>query len=451
MKSIYIDITPLPQEKKFTYLSSDATSAGTSLAVQSIVGLTTTAQILLLGEIKQEKAEVVYPSRATVPSGTTIYLFNTTAFDHSQDTKVTVLDWDEVQFWHAATVAGVKSVLSTMAIQPDMDYNYYNDTAQTTGYYFTRYRNTLTSGVSDYSDAIPYGDYADNTVFKIKQRALESCNEKISDLITHEWLNQQLWQARREYHNSQGKRPFRRMFNADLGNVATGAYRVNLPSDIESPHTAENLFGVRISTNGNLDYYDKKYWDFDYQGKPHTTTDVAYVIGQQDLWCSDVRDFSDSGTVQLEDDTITYSAKGVSGGTLRISADGGHNHAVATDVWQNVSMGLPSRYAVFMDAKGSASINFNCPFSTSYVNQNIWGDYYRTLVDYDSDADVLDEPEYDMYVYWLAWCIKKKKAQGLQPLQDPDFLMWQQKKAESLAKEYLGTEIRIYPEMYDNE
>ena len=94
---------------------------------------------------------------------------------------------------------------------------------------------------------------------------------------------------------------------------------------------------------------------------------------------------------------------------------------------------------------GSAYIYFNMPVDTVYVDQNIWSDYYRMVVDYDSDADTLDEPNYDMYVPYLSWRIKKKKDQGLKPLDDPDYQEWTFRKNTALANEYLATQIRIQP------
>jgi len=448
MRNIYTDNTTLTKDKKYTFLSSDVISGATSLSVQSIVGFESTAQILLIGEIgEDEKTEIVYPSHHTAPSGTTIYLYGSTSFDHSQDTKVYAIDWDEIEISHASTTTGVKSVLGTMTIQVDLKESLYKDTAKTSGYYFTRLKDSVNSIYTDYSDPIPYEGYEDNTVYMIKKRALESCNEEIGDLITHEFLNEALWEARREYHNAPGKRPFRRKFNVDIGNVTTGMYRVAVPSDLESPYTAENLYGVRIGTEENMEYYDKKEWDKDYEGVAHTYLNQAYTVGDQDLWCNDVRDFDDSGSVTIENDTIEYSAKGVSGGTLRISTQGSNDHSAETDVWQNESMGLPNKFTVFFDNTGSAHIYFNCPIDTTYVNQNIWADYYRTLVEYDSDADELDEPDYDMYVPYLAYRIKKKKNKGLQPLTDPDYILWQTKKQTSLRNERLGSEIRFIPDI----
>ena len=74
-------------------------------------------------------------------------------------------------------------------------------------------------------------------------------------------------------------------------------------------------------------------------------------------------------------------------------------------------------------------------------------DYYSKIVAMDSDADILDEPDFDMYVPYLAWRIKQRKNKGLDPLTDPHYELWQLRKAQALQKEYLGVQIRLVPEV----
>ena len=271
--------------------------------------------------------------------------------------------------------------------------------------------------------------------------------EKVGDLITHDYLNKALWQARREYHISPGKRPFRRKFNIDIGDASTGSFRINLPTDVESPYSAENVFGVRIGTEPNMDYYDKKEWDFDYRNRPHSTLDVPYTRGTStSIWLANGRDFSGSPTISVEGMNIGCTRITGSQNSFTITTHGSYPSALAgSDAWENAYYGLPNKFTVWADPEGSAYIYFNRPIDTAYMNQNIYADYYRTLVQYNSDADILDEPNYDMYVNHLAFMIKKKKNEGIQPLDDPDYILWQIKKKEALDNEYLGTDIRISP------
>ena len=453
-KTLYLDNSVISREKKFTFLSADSPSSSSTISVQSIVGFhsltTSSGQIILIGELGAEKSELVRTSQSTAPSGTTVTLRDSTQFDHPQDTKVYIVDWNRAEVSTAATVTGVKSTVTAypINIQADQRETLYRDTSLASGFYFIRFNESIDNTNSDYSDPIPFGGYPDNSVASIKHRALNSIHEKIDEeLVTHEFLNEALWEGRREYHQMPGKRPFRRKFNTDIGNVVTGRYRVDLPIDTEKPHTSENVFGVRIGTEANMFYYDKKDWDFDFRSIPHSTLTAAYAINSRDLYLTSVRDFAETGIVSIQQTNVEYSARSVSGGTLRISVQGSYAVSSGEDVWQNVTYGLPDRFTVWADPGGSAFIYFNRPFSTTYVDQNIYSDYYRTVVDYDTDADILDEPNYDMFISWLAWKIKQRKNKGLNPLTDTDYTVWNFKKTSSVANEYLATDIRITPDV----
>ena len=458
-KSIFTDNTDLTRDKRFTFLTEDVVSTGTTIRVQSIAGFegasTSSGQVVCLGEIGNERTEFLRTANTTGYNPSQAYkevtLRDSMAFDHPQDTKVYIIDWNRLSPEWAATVSGTKATLTAypVYILPDAFEMRYIDSSSTAGYYFTRFNETVGNTYSDYSDAIPYGGFDDNTVFMIKQRALDSLGEVIDgNLITHEYLNECLWEARREYHKSPGKRPFRRKFNTVLGTALTGSFRIELPTDAEKPYSAENVYGVRIGTQANMRYYDKKEWDFDYRNKPHTFLTTAYTVGDQDLYVSNPRDFTDSGVVSVEGINISYSAKSNTGGTLRISSDGSAAASVGSDVWQNVSYGLPDKFTVWADPAGSAYVYFNRPIESAYTGQNIYGDYYRTLVGYDSDADVLDEADYDMYIYFLKAKIKEKKSRGTLILKDDsDFQRWEQRKGNALSNEYLSTDIRIIPDV----
>ena len=448
----YVNNYDIVKDKLHSFLTADTTTSNSTLQVQSIIGFKTN-QLLLLEEIGQQDAEIISTHSSTAPTGTTITLSGNLSQSHSKDTKVSIVQFDAVDFEWALTTTGGKSELSTLAIDIRMPETQYSDLTQSSGYYFARFYDTTqgTAQSSAFSDPIPYSGYSDNTVYEIKRRALDNVGEEIGNKITHAFLNGCLWQARREYHDSPGKRPFRRKYGVDIGNVSTGIYRTLSPSDLERPQTAENLYGVRIGVENNLDYYDKKDFDQDYRDIPHSTLVEDYTVGNTHLSLTSARDFENSGAISIAEDTIEYSAKDITTGSLTISTQGTSNHTTGDDTWQNVSYGLPTKFVVFIDSSGSSYIYFNRPIETLYVDQNIYADYYRTLVAYDSDADELDEPEYDMFVHYLSFRIKKKLNPELKAQNDDDYGLWIQKKNTALAKEYLGTEIRFVPDVENLE
>ena len=406
----------------------------------------------MLGELGNERTEILKTSPSTGPTGTykEITFASAMKFDHPQDTKITVIEWDRIEFSHAATVGGSKTTLRAypLEIMPDQLETYFVDTTKSSGFYFVRFNETIGNTNSDYSDPIPYAGFDDNTVFMIKKRALDDLKEEVDgDIITHEFLDDCLWQARREYHNAEGKRPFRRINNAAIGVALTGSFRIELPLDAERPFTAENVYGVRIGANANMKYMDKKEFDFQYVNVPHSTLDVPYVKGvSTSIWLANGRDFSASAVITIEGTSLQLSRIVGSQNSFTIISHGSWSGSGGSDVWENASYGLPDRFTVFASPEGSAFIYFNRPIETAYVNQNIFADYYRTVIDKDSDADVLDEPEFDMFVDYLKAKIKYRRNKGETDItKDPDYKLWELKKERALSKEYGGVTIRMAP------
>jgi len=457
-KTIYVDNTNLTANKRSTFLTESVVGTSTTLRVQSILGFeslsTSSGQILCIGELGQELTELIVTSSTTSPSAAykEITLASALSFDHSQNTKVYIVDWNRVDTQWASTVDGTKSTLRAypIAIQPDQAETLFVDTAKTSGYYFTRFNETVGNTNSDWSDPVPFGGYDDNSVAAIKQGAVALIGEEIDgNTITHEFLNTELWKARREYHNAPGKRPFRRRFNVAIATALTGSFRVELPTDVERPFTSENIYGVRIGTQPNMTYYDKKSWDFDWRNRPHSTLELPYVKGvSTSLWLANGGDFSGSPTINIEGMNVSATRITGSQNSFTITSHGNWSASGGSDAYENISYGLPWKFTVFGEPGGSSYVYFNMPIDTAYIGQNIYLDYYRTLVGYNSDADILDEPNYDMYQNYLAAAIKHRQDKGKKDItQDPDYKLWLFKKNEALSREVLETDIRIAPDL----
>lgn len=461
MKTIYLNTTDLTRSKRSSNLTEDVVVSGTTLAIQSIIGFesldTSSGQVLCVGKIGDERTELVLTSNTSGQSPSTAYkwIYLKTpflVFDHPQDTPVTIIDFNRAEIQWAASANGTKATLFAYPfnITPDVPEMLFTDTSASAGFYFTRFNRTVDSQNSDWSDAIPYSGFDDNMVASIKKRAVDDLNEEIDGkVITHEYLNECLWTARREYHRAPGKRPFRMKYNVDIGNVLTGSAKIELPTDVEDPVSGENIYGVRIGPNANMEWYDKKEWDADYRNIPHSTLDIAYTAGTStSLWLASGRDFSGSASVMVENSAISLSRITGEQNSFTIVTHSSYSASGGSDVWENVSYGLPSYFTVFAEPEGSAYIYFNRPFDTAYVNMNIYADYYRTLIGKDSDADVLDEPDYDMYVDYLKAKIKHRRSNGENDItKDSDYILWELKKNRALSAEYMSNQIHFTPEI----
>ena len=449
MRTIYVQGKNLTPEKKNTFLTTDISSGSSTLTVQSIVGFAID-QVLCIGEIGEENTEIVHTHAATAPTGTTVTLSANLTFSHNRGTKVYIIDYDQIEISWSATIAGAKTVLTTLAIQADQDETIYKDSVETSGYYFSRFVNSIPTPdtYSEYSDPYAYGGLADNTVWAIKDRALNDLGETLDDDLTDKWLNTVLWEGRRELDNDKavGKWSFRIKRNANIGSIIPGTYTLDLPTDLRKPTTADNILSLRIRDQG-LDYQDINTFNNNYYNVKHSTLNGTVLFGATSITLTDSGDFDESGNISVSGDsvddtidTVAYTANtettNVLSGVTGVQAGG---HATLKDVWQNVNFGLPTAFTVNGENK---KLQFDIPFADTYAGENIYMDYYTALPAYDSDSDVLDEPEYDMFVSWLKWKIKQKVTGGkLKQSEDADYAEWLKQKDNLIAKEKLGQDI----------
>uniref|UniRef100_A0A6H1ZGF0 Putative tail collar protein n=1 Tax=viral metagenome TaxID=1070528 RepID=A0A6H1ZGF0_9ZZZZ len=294
-----------------------------------------------------------------------------------------------------------------------------------------------------WSDAEPYGNFDEDTVYSIKQRALDGLGEKLGGWLTSDWLNERLWEARRLVHAKRKRWSWRQSFDTDLGNVVAGDYRVAMPTDMGKDDTPENIVGLRIGTSQNLTYITKKEMDEEWESVARTTLASDYAIVDASVTLTDSRDIDESGSIQFNDEeTLKYSANAESTGILTVSTAATSAHSAAVNVYQNANFSLPDKFTIYQ-----GYIYFNHPIDADYVDQNYWIDYYKALTEYDSEGDELDEPEFDFYVHYLKFQIKHRQSQGkLKMTNDSDGQLFLSGVGDLIRKEMLGQSIQFIPQ-----
>jgi hypothetical protein len=440
------DLKNLP----FTYLSADEAVGQTTLSVISEVGFVA-ADYVLVGDWETESVEIRKISSTSAGAIVT----DATTYLHPRGTKITLIPYNQIVV-SRSTDGTTYAALSAIDIQPDSQYTVLvRPTDATTDYYKTRFYNSTTLVYSEYSDVVIGSGYTYNTVAAIKDRALSQMGEKVDPLITDAFLNDSLWEARRELDNDPKvlRYSFRTKTNYNLGGIVPGTNTATLPTDLRDPHSVKNILGVRIGKdNQQLTYVDWNDLQSYYNGIAHTTLNGAVLTADTSITLTDSGDFDDSGNIYVAAadtettiDTIAYTANDLSSnvisGVTGIVAAG---HATLTDVWQGDNSGYPSFYSVDSE---NHKIVFNCPFEDDLAGENIYLDYYATLPTYDSDADVLDEPEVDMFVSYLKYKIKALKSNGkLAPQNDGDYVLWLQGKNALIMKEMLCQTVHFFIE-----
>ena len=433
--------TPDIFDQAKTYISADVAAAAVAFTVLSPANFSSNTYVVI-GELGAEDTEL----RLITVTGSS-FAITALTFPHTRGTVVRFIPFNQIELYSATVVGGTYALVgSAFNIRVDALETFTSVAADAaTKAYKVRFKNAQDTTYSDYSDEVVGSGYADNTVFAIKRRAMLELGEKYSEVITDELLDNSLWTARRDLDAVNKRWSFRTTFNSDIGTVAEGAYTVAAPTTLRNPDSPQNILGLRIGKDGNnIKYVDKKTWDMYYNGVFHTTVATQPTVGQTTLVLTDAADFEDSGSILIGDNAITYTAKSTNTLTgIPASGDGSidDTHAAGTNVWQNVSYGTPHCYTIFEN-----TIYFNCPFEDSIDGSNIFMDFYNVLPVKDSDADVLDEPDYDMFVSYLKFIIKSRKSKGtLKAENDSDYLEWLRRRKAFIDRETLNQDIRIVP------
>ena len=433
-----------------TYLSGDEAAAQTVLSVLSETNFSAN-EFIIIGTPGTEQCEIRKIS-STATGAITVTAAITYA--HNQGTLITFIPFDQIEVFSAASSGGIFASLSVVDIRIDSLETFYPRTTDaSTIYYKARFKNTQDTTYSDYSDEVASTGFAYNSVFSVKKRAMDQLTEKVGLLITDEFLDDSLWEARREFDNQFKRLSFRTSFNYDAANLVEGQYSFAVPATLRNPDSPQNILAIRIGSVGrDLSYMDKREFNSQYLSTKHTIVSTQPSVGQTTLVVANVRDLDDSGSIKVGVDTITYTSKTNSTNTLNgipASSTGSItvDHAVGIDVWQNVSYGEPQRYTILED-----TIFFDVPVDSTLEGDNVFMDFYRTLPDKDSDADILDEPDVDMFVSYLKVSIKNKKDKGkLNFSKDSDYQNYVVRRQKAISKEFLHQHVAFIPSVPDSD
>jgi hypothetical protein len=194
MFCVKADLRDILTGAKSSYLNANYLSGVTSLVITNSDGFAKD-DYLLLGNLGSETTEVVQVSAVTTATHT-LDLTSATKFAHSESTKVTIIKYNQVRFYHTATTtySTATPVTGYIDIQPDDFYTKAYDTTNTTGYGWFIFYNSTTLRYTSNSNAIPYGGFEGGAVKTILDSFFSLLNNKELKLITNtdafEWLNE---------------------------------------------------------------------------------------------------------------------------------------------------------------------------------------------------------------------------------------------------------------------
>jgi len=236
--------TSLTDGQRFSYLSTNYSSGVTGVSVVNGTSYSDD-DFVVIGEWGVETTEVMQIDTVSTNSLT---FTAATKYPHSESTKVTIIPYNQVKFYRTTTdTFGTGTLLSTTDIQPDDFYTKYFDSTYNTGYGWYVFYNSFSSATSSNSNAIPYGDFPDNSVKKIFDTFYSSLNNQAQSLITQDdafrWLNEGYAIARNQLNLVNKEYNVPSLYSLA---ITSGVAEYELPEDFSSLICVYNNSGIRI-------------------------------------------------------------------------------------------------------------------------------------------------------------------------------------------------------------
>lgn len=396
-------------------------------------------QIVIIGNPGEEGSELILTHAATAPTGNTVTFASNTTKAHAKDTPVYIVLFNQIEVSNAATVAGAKSVLDTSTINPETVINTYVDYSGSSGYYFTRFKNSITSVYSDYSGAIPVTGLASNTVGYAINQALEELSMSIGGNITYDKLFGMTNQMLRFVRGKLKKWSNNQEFDYNVGTLSMGVRRFAMPTTCYDVNSNRSVLAVRAGNDTPLDYIDRAEY-------LQATEDIAYTevategtVGATSLVLDDTSNLPDSGSVDVYVSgtkyTIEYTDNTKASNTLTVdSSEITVTLPVDSQVWYNVEENDPTYYSIW------DGYLYIWPMITSdYEGMNLNMDFYTDISEVDSEEDIIVGPRFDMLVHYLKFKIRAiSENGGKEDLKDPSYLQFREILQDAIRNEELG-------------
>jgi hypothetical protein len=432
------------QSEAETYLTSDTVSGLVAILVKDPNNIRIN-QVLLVGKEGTQGSEIVKTHATTYPSGSTVTLTSAIAYPHSVSTPIKTLSYDQVEFSFARTDGGTKVVLITTEVMAGLEETRFFATEIVSGvaFYYARYKNSITSTYSAYSDPAPYGGYTLKSARAVIDSALGDINKKTSETLSDEYAFQQINNCQEEVLRELKRWSWMQEFGYIATDTVAGGTRVALPTDCDDQNTNKSVWNFRIGTLPNMTWVDKAKFDemtYDIAQSAVTTRTVA---GMTFVTVADSSDFDDSGSFYAKEDSIAYTSNNKKTGKLTLTT------ALTTEIQAGVilsqsgSLGTPQYYTIY------GGYVYHTPYvSEQYAGHNYVFDYYKLPVPINRDSDTIVIPDPTIVQYYLQWKFLKRLGNGTEDSASQgaynSYLMRREKLKQ---KEVLGKTFRLKPQI----
>lgn len=433
-----------------TYLTADTNAGVTSLPANGINFAAN--QYILLGQVGNNMSEIVQISTATA---TTITLVSATSFAHNRGDLIRFIPYNQIAPEFSTNNGVSFSAISAVAIRADSTETYMQRATDLSTYvYRFRFFNSTTSLNSAYSDTVSGAGYADNTIYAVKKRALDQLGEVRSDLITDQFLNDCIQEARRyaDMNPATFRWSFRTKFGVIQQQMLAGQWQITAPADLRDRNTYKNILSIRIGNqNRPILYQNRVRFNQNYLNVRHATLSAPVVSGASSITLSSTHDMDASGVLSVAGGTIgqlittiNYTGNNKSTNTLTgVTGVPAAGYLTGLDVWQQAVYGLPTAYTI-----DAGLISFDLPLMNIYDAMDAKMDYYSIIPPIATDDQTFDEPFYDLYVPYLKFRIKYAKSNGkIDRDGDTDYKDWITGLSNLIGQETTGQIMNFIPDV----
>lgn len=175
----------LTQDAQFSYLYTNYSAGVTSIVVTNSTSFTDNCYILLEG-IGSETAEIIKVSTVT-GSTHTLTLDTASKFAHTESSKVTIIPYNRVKFYHTATaVFATSELIGYVNVNPAEIYSIGSDASNDTGYGWFTFFNSTTSTASDESNPVPYEGFSGDSVSTLISKVFSTLSDSERKIISED-------------------------------------------------------------------------------------------------------------------------------------------------------------------------------------------------------------------------------------------------------------------------
>lgn len=158
-----------------TYLTAKAASGQKNLVSQNAAEFAQN-DFIVVGNPTEEQTEI---HKIASISGNTLVTTANLAFTHPENSKITLIKYDQVQFYKASSKAGEYAALGSLKnIAIDEPYTLYDYAALVTDYFKIKYYNSQTQTYSEFSDAVGRGGFPKYALISLQDSLINKFGDK---------------------------------------------------------------------------------------------------------------------------------------------------------------------------------------------------------------------------------------------------------------------------------